>query len=212
MSLYTKHKKTINETLFSMASVFVVALLFNFFIWQHKIISGGMVGYALFANYYTNVSTALIFFILNVILFILASILVGKGVGFRAVIGFTLLSIFLELTRLPFGSDPNESTDTILNIFRVLIVSISASISICIVLANNYSIGAYSTVYVIVSKFFKVKPHILFFSLDFVLTFITILLFGVEKGLIIIINALAAYFIIKLLYPHTKIFFTKFNS
>jgi uncharacterized membrane protein YczE len=84
--------------------------------------------------------------------------------------------------------------------------------AISVLLANNYSVGSYSTIFMIIEKYIKVEAQVVFITLDLLLAIASTLLLGIEIGLLLLINAIVAYFTVKFALPRLKRFFKSFNS
>jgi hypothetical protein len=80
------------------------------------------------------------------------------------------------------------------------------------VLAANYSVGAYSTIYMILKKFMQIKPKTLFFILDFTLAILVAITSKVEFGILLLINAVAAFYVVKLALPKIEKWVEKISS
>lgn len=77
----------------------IYALAINIFVSPHKLLSGGVAGISLLAQYITNVPSGYWVFILNVPIFILGFKKVDKDFIFFSLVGMVTMSLFLVLTK-----------------------------------------------------------------------------------------------------------------
>lgn len=77
----------------------IYALAINIFIAPHKLLSGGIAGISLLAQYITNVSSGYWVFILNIPVFFLGLKKVDKDFVFFSMIGMMSMSLFLIITK-----------------------------------------------------------------------------------------------------------------
>lgn len=202
----THHALLIRQILFTTGANFSVAILVNLLAWHFQLVSGGLTGYALFLNLITPFSTGTLLLGMNLVLLI-AVITIGKGPGLRGVYGFVSLSFFIDITRKLLQLQQVATPSFLTTLVLITLLSIGMGAAIWVVLANNYSVGAYSTLYMIVKKWIDVSAQNLFFLLDFVLAILTGIIFGFEKGILLVVNAVVAYYVVKTMLPKCKAFF-----
>ncbi len=77
----------------------IYALAINIFIAPHKLLSGGIAGISLLAQYVSNIPSGYWMFILNIPVFILGLKKVDKDFIFFSIVGTITVSIFLLLTK-----------------------------------------------------------------------------------------------------------------
>lgn len=77
----------------------IYALAINIFISPHKLLSGGIAGISLLAQYMTNVPSGYWVFILNIPVFILGLKKIDKDFVFFSLVGMLTMSLFLVLTK-----------------------------------------------------------------------------------------------------------------
>lgn len=207
MNFLIKYKRLISETSVITLSNFVVAMLVNNLAWKNQLVSGGLTGFSIIINYLTSIPVGQTLLTINILLVILAIIIIGKGPGSRAIYGFVSLSFLIDLTREIFHITQVPSQPFFINLMLIIILSISMGIGVSIVLANNYSVGAYSTIYLIIKQFYDVPAQNVFFTIDFLLATITTLFFGIDRGGLLVVNAFVAYFVVKITLPKVKLFF-----
>lgn len=76
----------------------ITALAINIFFVPYNISSGGASGLGIILNYLFNFPVGTVVLLLNIPLFIIASIKLGVRFTFRAIIGTVLLSLFIDIT------------------------------------------------------------------------------------------------------------------
>lgn len=77
----------------------IYALAINIFISPHKLLSGGIAGISLLAQYMSNIPSGYWVFILNIPVFILGLKKIDKDFVFFSLIGMLTMSLFLVLTK-----------------------------------------------------------------------------------------------------------------
>lgn len=209
----TPHRSVlVRETLLTTLANLAVAVLVNILAWRFQLVSGGLTGYALFLNLITPFSTGTLLLGMNLVLLLIAVVTIGKGPGLRGVYGFVSLSFFIDITRNLLQFQQVATPSFLATLILITLLSIGMGAAISVVLANNYSVGAYSTLYMIVKKWIDVPAQNLFFLLDFVLAILTGIVFGFEKGVLLIVNAVVAYYVVKTMLPKCKAFFGQPSS
>ncbi|MGI6730726.1 MAG: YitT family protein [Anaerovoracaceae bacterium] len=93
---------------------FFTSLSFNFLLFPNQIAAGGVTGISILIESLTGIEPAYTQWGLNIPLFVLGIIIVGKGFGFRTAFGSVILPLFILLTGIlasllslaPLTSDP----------------------------------------------------------------------------------------------------------
>ncbi|WP_152396386.1 YitT family protein [Paenibacillus guangzhouensis] len=78
---------------------FSIAVSFNLFMLAHQIASGGVSGISILVQHFTGIQPAYTQWIINIPLFILGVVLVGKNFGIKVLVGIFFLPLFILLTK-----------------------------------------------------------------------------------------------------------------
>lgn len=193
-----KNKKEIKEFILASIGILLLVLSINFISWKYQIVSGGMPGYALAANFMWGIPIGLTLFIVNSIILLMSLLILGKGAGIKGIYGYILISFLIEFTRNFFNIQQVDLATPIIQIILVTIQGLTAPIGIALVLQNGYSFGSWSSLYPIINKFYKkLEAPLFFFMMDITLTVIVTLTFGWFKGLLLCINSIVFFFAFK---------------
>lgn len=176
---------------FIIASVCFVpfALSINLLSWQYKLVSGGFPGYGLVVNYLTGFSVGVFLLIINTLVLLLNFIFVGKTTGIKGVYGYIWLSFLIDFTKKYLSLTQHLNTTFIFNLFCLAAQGVVAGTLIGVIISLGYSFGSYSSLVLLVNKFWKIASPQFFFLMDFILSIVTAYFFGVDKGLLLMVNA-----------------------
>jgi len=176
---------------FIIASVCFVpfALSINLLSWQYKLVSGGFPGYGLVVNYLTGFSVGIFLLIINTLVLFLNFIFVGKTAGIKGVYGYVWLSFLIDFTRKYMGLTQHLNTPFLFNTLVLSFQGLVAGSLIGVIIFLGYSFGSYSSLVLLVNKLWKIAPPPFFFLMDFVLAIITAYFFGIDRALLLLINA-----------------------
>ena len=165
------------------------ALSINVFSWQYRLVSGGFPGYALVVNYLTGLSVGTFLLIINTLVLLANFLFVGKKTGIKGVYGYIFFSLMVDFTKNVLHLRQTLHASLLSNIFSSSLQGLIAGSIIGIIIYFGYSFGSYSSLILLVNKVWKIKPPQFFFLMDSILSIITIYFFGVEKGLLLLLNA-----------------------
>ena len=90
-------KKTLKESIFIIVGCFLMAAGTSLFLLPNQLSSGGFTGIATITYYLFNIPVGTFTLLLNIPLFILTFIKVGKDVAIKGIAGTIILSIFIDL-------------------------------------------------------------------------------------------------------------------
>ena len=179
----------LHRLLMTILGLMLLGLSINLLSWQFKLVSSGMPGYGLAINYLTGISVGKFLLLANTAILLIAFVAAGKGVGVRGVFGYIFLAVFIDLSRNLLGLEQIEISSFATNTMIIGLQGLVAPIGIALVISHGYSFGSYSSMLPIVQKFRKIYPPTFFFVLDLILVFITLFFFGLERSLLLLINA-----------------------
>jgi uncharacterized membrane-anchored protein YitT (DUF2179 family) len=192
-----KFSKEIKEFVLATLCFIPFALSINLLSWQYKLVSGGFPGYALVTNYLTGVSVGTFLIILNTIVLLANFLFVGKTSGIKGVYGYVAVSFLIDYTKPFFNLSQHVHSSLLFNIGAMSLQGLIAGSVIGVIIYFGYSFGSYSSLIFLVNKFWKIAPPPFFFLMDTILSVITIYFFGVERGVLLLINAVIFFFAFK---------------
>ena len=169
----------------------LIAFGMYFFLVQHNIASGGVTGISLiFSKWFSFFTVGQRSLFLNLILFILAFLLMGKEFGSKSVLSATVISLSLMYFEKFF---PNTifSNDTIINI---LFGSGIVSYALSKIFFNNSSSGGTDIIAAIVNKYFGVALAKCLFSIDFLVVVMAVKEFGIEMAMYAVLSVIIQSF------------------
>ena len=170
----------IKKLFFIVIAIGLIAVGLNMFLGPHYIAAGGLTGLAIILEYYFGLDRAMIVWIGNGIVVVLALIFLGKEVFFNTVIGAGLLPIFIWL--IPQHKLVN---DTMLS---MIIGSAIFGIAVSILYHHKASSGGTAVPPLILQKRFKLKPSIGLFICDGLVVTLCLLVFDVDTFFFAIIS------------------------
>ena len=101
--------KKIKEYALTTLGIVLTAIALEYFFFPNDIAAGGVSGIALVINGVTGWNISIMVLILNIILFILAFVILGKGFGGKSIYATVMLSVVMEIIERVFS--PGILTD-----------------------------------------------------------------------------------------------------
>ena len=185
-------KESLKDYSFIFVGVFLVALSLEYFFIPNNIAAGGLTGLAIVINHYIPViSTGPLVFIMDLFLFVIGFIFLGKNFGVKTIVSsFSLAGM---MTFIENFLEPKAVTNDLMlaSIFGTLITAIGMAI----VFNANASTGGTDTIAKILNKFFHIDIGKSLLAVDFIVTLLGAITFGINIGLYgllsVIINGIA---------------------
>ena len=181
-------RNRLTEFGFMIVGVFLLAAAINMFFDANKLVVGGFTGLSIIINSYLNslfnidMTLSIINLFLNIPLFIVYYIIIGKGTLVRTVIATILLSVALEITKIL----PVFVGDMLL---VAVYGGVMSGVGIGLVFRGLATTGGVDTVATIIHK---LKPHIpvsvIMFICDALIIIIGFFVFGAQKAMYAIIS------------------------
>lgn len=169
----------------------LIAFGMYFFLVQHNIASGGVTGISLiFSKWFSFFTVGQWSLFLNLILFILAFLLMGKEFGSKSVLSATVISLSLMYFE-KFFPNTSFSNDTIINI---LFGSGIVSYALSKIFFNNSSSGGTDIIAAIVNKYFNIALAKCLFSIDFLVVVMAVKEFGIEMAMYAVLSVIIQSF------------------
>ena len=167
MARNPKSKRSVFLNLLEDYVVITVGVVFYTFAWADMLIpngiaSGGLTGACTILNFATGIPVYLSYIVINGLLILVGTLVLGKGFGFKTIYAIGLSTLGLDLLA---GMD-------FLHVFfdnkllLVIVAAIIESIGITCILARGGSTGGTDIVALIVNKFWPVSLGRVFLALD----------------------------------------------
>lgn len=160
--------------------VILVAVALEYFYIPNNIAAGGVTGLAIVINYYIPILPAsLLVLIMNGILFLVAFIFIGGNFGGKTIYASISLSVIMWLIESLLNPVAVTTDLIIATIFGTLLTAVGMAI----VFNCNASTGGTDILAKIINKFVYVDIGKSLLMVDFVVTFLGAITFGIDIGL-----------------------------
>ena len=171
--------KKIKEYALTTLGIVLTAIALEYFFFPNDIAAGGVSGIALVINGVTGWNISIMVFILNIILFILAFVVLGKGFGGKSIYATVMLSVVMEIIERVFS--PGILTDNMFlaSFFGSALLAMGSAI----VFHPGASTGGTSILAAIISKFTSLGVGTSLLLNDSIICLLAINVFGIDKGL-----------------------------
>lgn len=145
-------------------SLFVIAWIS--FIIPHQITGGGVTGISTIIWYATNkfIPISYSYFVINVVLLIIGTIILGKGFGFKTIFCIVVSSLMFE-----FYPQFMWISDIEGKLLNALVGGAIAGVGLSMVLLNGGSTGGTDILVLIINKYKSISPGKLFLMFDVVI-------------------------------------------
>lgn len=158
----------------------LLAVAVNMFMAPHDIAAGGLTGLAIILESWIGVDRAIIVYIGNGIVIVLAFVFLGKEVGINTIIGAGML---------PFAIDLVPRIDLVYDRMLAMVVgSVIFGIAVSIMYKNNASSGGTAVPPLIFKKYFGLKPSIGMFATDGIVVTLSLFIFDVDSFLFAVLS------------------------
>ena len=171
--------KKIKEYALTTLGIVLTAIALEYFFFPNDIAAGGVSGIALVINGVTGWNISIMVFILNIILFIIAFVVLGKGFGGKSIYATVMLSVVMEIIERVFS--PGILTDNMFlaSFFGSALLAMGSAI----VFHQGASTGGTSILAAIISKFTSLGVGTSLLLNDSIICLLAINVFGIHKGL-----------------------------
>jgi len=154
-------------------SICLIAVGVNMFLGPHDIAAGGLTGLAIILEAYTGIDRAIVVYIGNGIVIVLALIFLGKEVFINTIIGAGLLPVAIDLIpRITLVND---------RMLSMIVGSVIFGVAVSILYKNKASSGGTAVPPLILKKHFNLKPSIGLFITDGIVVVLSLLVFDVDS-------------------------------
>ena len=160
----SKTLKTVKEY-----SVMAFALALYVFSWTaflipNQITAGGVTGLSTILNYAFGLPVSLTYLVLNVVLLVAGTIIMGKGFGFKTIFCVLVSTVYFEFfPYIPWVSNIED------NLINSIIGGAMSGAGISIVFTQGGSTGGIDIIALVLNKFMEVQPGRVFMIADFLI-------------------------------------------
>ena len=162
--MHNKVYKTIKEY-----SVMAFALALYVFSWTaflipNQITAGGVTGLSTILNYAFGLPVSLTYLVLNVVLLVAGTIIMGKGFGFKTIFCVLVSTVYFEFfPYIPWVSNIED------NLINSIIGGAMSGAGISLVFTQGGSTGGIDIIALVLNKFMEVQPGRVFMIADFLI-------------------------------------------
>ena len=171
--------KKIREYALTTLGIVLTAIGLEYFLFPNDIAAGGVSGIALVINGITGWNISIMVFILNIILFIVAFVVLGKGFGGKSLYATVILSIVMEIIEKVFNPVMLTENMFLASFFGSALLAMGSAI----VFHQGASTGGTSILAAIISKFTPLGVGTALLLNDSIICLLAINVFGIDKGL-----------------------------
>ena len=169
----------IKEYLLTTIGVALTAIALEYFFFPCDIAAGGVSGIGLVVNKVSGLDTSIVVLVLNILLFILAFIVLGKSFGAKSIYATVILSVFMWIIEKILKPGILTENMFLASVFGSILLGMGAAI----VFHQGASTGGTSIIAAIISKFTPIGIGISVLLTDSFVCLLAISVFGVDKGL-----------------------------
>ena len=169
----------IKEYLLTTIGVALTAIALEYFFFPCDIAAGGVSGIGLVVNKVSGLDTSIVVLVLNILLFILAFIVLGKSFGAKSIYATVMLSVFMCIIEKILKPGILTENMFLASVFGSILLGMGAAI----VFHQGASTGGTSIIAAIISKFTPIGIGISVLLTDSFVCLLAISVFGVDKGL-----------------------------
>lgn len=169
----------IKEYLLTTIGVALTAIALEYFFFPCDIAAGGVSGIGLVVNKVSGLDTSIVVLVLNILLFILAFIVLGKSFGAKSIYATVMLSVFMWIIEKILKPGILTENMFLASVFGSILLGMGAAI----VFHQGASTGGTSIIAAIISKFTPMGIGISVLLTDSFVCLLAISVFGVDKGL-----------------------------
>ena len=171
--------KKIKEYALTTLGIVLTAIGLEYFLFPNDIAAGGVSGIALVINGITGWNISIMVFILNIILFIVAFVVLGKGFGGKSLYATVILSVVMEIIEKVFNPVMLTENMFLASFFGSALLAMGSAI----VFHQGASTGGTSILAAIISKFTSLGVGTSLLLNDSIICLLAINVFGIDKGL-----------------------------
>jgi len=173
--------KNLKDYLVITGGVLIMVFALNFFLEPAKLAVGGVFGFAMIVNnIIPSIGIGDAMFVMNIVLFIIAFIIIGKEFGAKTIYSSLLLSYLVKVAGNIFHLTEPLTDDIFLNLFFGILVQ---GIGMAVIFYYGASTGGTDIIAKIINKFTNINIGKALFAADFLIVLGACYTFGITKGL-----------------------------
>lgn len=161
---------TVKEYVIIALGLLLYALAWDVFLVPHGLVGGGVTGISSIIQYSTGFNIAYSYIIINAILILIGSKILGKGFGAKTIYAILVVALFLRI--LP-GIIPSDFISDFANengkLMCVIFAGALAGFGIAIVFNQGGSSGGTDIIALMVNKYHRVSPGTILLSCDLII-------------------------------------------
>jgi uncharacterized membrane-anchored protein YitT (DUF2179 family) len=174
--------------------LFLVGISIEFFLAPNQLAAGGVTGLAIVVNsYIPTISVGLLILIMNAVLFIIAFFIIGNKFGAKTIYSSLALSAIIWVLDQFITADMALTKDLML---AAIFGTFTSGIGMAIVFNENASTGGTDILAKILHKFIHIEIGKSLLAVDFIVTILGALTFGIDQGLYALLAVVINGFII----------------
>jgi uncharacterized membrane-anchored protein YitT (DUF2179 family) len=187
-------KKAIKEFILVNIGLFLVAFGIFYFLIPNNIAAGGVSGLAIVINHYLpQIPVGGLMMIMNMVLFIVGIIFIGRDFGLKTIYSSLALSGMILIFETFFPIAAPVTNDILLELFCGILL---AGSGMGIVFLNNASTGGTDIIAKILNKFFHINIGKGLLMADFFIVLSAAFAFGLQTGLYALLAVIINGFVI----------------
>lgn len=175
------NKQLIKEYLFIAIGSFFVSVGVYYFMVPENLATGGVSGLSIVLSNYISIPISIINFSLNIILFIMGFIFLGKEFGGKTIFSVIFLSLFMYLMEAFFPVSAPVTDEILLNLICGIVLS---AIGLSIVFNQNASTGGTDIVAKILNKYFNMDIGKGLMAADVIVVALAFFTYGLQTGIV----------------------------
>ncbi|WP_040213301.1 YitT family protein [Clostridium polynesiense] len=180
-------RKNFKDYLIITLGIILVAFSVEYFFIPNDLAAGGVTGFAIVINYYFPfLNTSILVLIMNLILFIVAFIFIGGNFGAKTI--YAAFGLSLSLWIIESFLNPIAITKDLM--LAAIFGTFISAIGMAMVFNANASTGGTDILAKILNKFFDVDIGKSLLAVDFIVTLLATVTFGVDVGLYALLSVM----------------------
>lgn len=174
-------KQIIKEYFFIAIGSFFVSVGVYYFMVPENLATGGISGLSIVLSNYISIPISIINFSLNLVLFIMGFIFLGKEFGGKTIFSVVFISLFMYLMETFFPVLTPVTDEILLNLICGIVLS---AIGLSIVFNQNASTGGTDIVAKILNKYFNMDMGKGLMTADVIVVALAFFTYGVQTGIV----------------------------
>ncbi len=160
----------VKEYLLIALGLFIYSIGWTLFLIPNGLVGGGITGVSAILYYLTGFPVSYSYFIINILLLIIAVMILGKGFGIKTIFAITVVSFFLKF--LPGAIPPELIQDIAIGngkLLSALIGGVAVGVGIALTFTQGGSSGGTDIIALIINKYRNISPGKLILLMDIII-------------------------------------------